>query len=91
MSADIITRMERNCLLSKSGINVLMKSYLRSKFVEASNGKNTYTVCPSFYVLFREISGASHEMFADALNESGKMQYFSSKDSVDENFGSHGR
>ena len=89
-SPDKIARMERNCPLSKTAVKCLVQSYLQKKYKESSDALNPFTVHSSFYALFREIAGATHEMFADALNQSGEMDFYCSKELIDEKFGSQG-
>ena len=49
-----------------------------------------YMISPDFYLLWKEICGVIHELFADSMNASGVLDHFCSADTIDKRFGACG-
>ena len=87
---NLIHRLEKACILPSATFKLILPTYLQKKFTESKVSSNPFTVSKDFYKLFKALARVTHELFADAINQSGVLDYFCSKDVFDEQLGAVG-
>ena len=88
--ASIINRLSSTCTLAPERFELLLPMYLQKKYHEAEVAKNPYTIHADLFKLFKASTCASHESFADAINQSNVLSSYCSKDYLDKQLGACG-